>query len=251
MATTPTCIYHKIMHSITNDLEQSVTKVTEHLAQVQRRLAEAARAASRDPEQIYLLAVSKGQSLAKIRSAYQAGQRSFGENYLQEAIKKIDAIRETDIEWHFIGRLQSNKAAKVAPRFGWVHTVDRAKLAQQLNDHRPHNAPPLNICLQVNLAGESQKGGIEAAAVAELAAVVAELPRLKLRGLMTVPPATANPEQSRPYFDSLAQLQRELADSGLPTDTLSMGMSSDLEVAVAAGATIVRIGTAIFGQRNG
>jgi pyridoxal phosphate enzyme (YggS family) len=238
------------MHSITNDLEQSVTKVTEHLAQVQQRLAEAARAAYRDPEQIHLLAVSKGQSLAKIRSAYQAGQRSFGENYLQEAIKKMDAIRETDIEWHFIGRLQGNKAAKVAAHFSWVHTVDRAKLARQLNDHRPHYAPPLNVCLQVNLSGESQKGGADAAATAQLAGEVAQLPRLKFRGLMTVPPATANPEASRPYFDGLAQLQQELAGAGLPSDTLSMGMSGDLEVAVAAGATMVRIGTAVFGQRK-
>ncbi len=238
------------MHSITNDPNQSVTKVTEHLAQVQQRLADAARAASRHPEQIHLLAVSKGQSLAKIRTAYQAGQRSFGENYLQEAIKKIDAIRETDIEWHFIGRLQSNKAAQVAAKFAWVHTVDRAKLAQRLNDHRPHYGSPLNVCLQVNLSGESQKGGIEAGAVAELAAHVAQLPRLKLRGLMTIPPATADPTNSRPYFEGLAQLQQELADTGLPVDTLSMGMSADLEVAVAAGATMVRIGTALFGQRD-
>ena len=213
------------MHSITNDPEQSVTKVTEHLARVRQRLSEAALTAHRNPEEIRLLAVSKGQSVAKIRAAYQAGQRSFGENYLQEAEKKIDAIRETDIEWHFIGRLQSNKARRVAQLFAWVHTLDRAKLAEKLAAHRPHYAPPLNICLQVSLAGESQKGGIEPDGVRQLAGKINTLPQLALRGLMTIPPAVMDPQQNAEYFRRLANLQRSLIDEGYQLDTLSMGMS--------------------------
>ena len=239
------------MHSITNDPEQSVTKVTEHLAQVRRRLAEAAIAADRDPDQIQLLAVSKGQSLAKIRAAHRAGQRSFGENYLQEAMKKIDAIRETDIEWHFIGRLQSNKAALVAKHFAWVHTIDRAKVARRLNDNRPHYAAPLNVCLQVNVAGESQKGGVDPTALDSLAAEVCELPNLQLRGLMTVPPLADAPGANQTHFETLARLKMDLCRQGYDLDTLSMGMSRDLEVAIAAGATLVRVGTDVFGPREG
>ena len=237
------------MHSITNDPEQSVTKVTEHLAKARQRLAAAALAAHRAPAEIQLLAVSKGQSLAKIRTAYEAGQRSFGENYLQEAEKKIDAIRETDIEWHFIGRLQSNKTRRVAERFAWVHTLDRPKLAERLAAQRPHYSAPLNVCLQVNLAGELQKGGVAPDGVRELAGLVASLPRLALRGLMTVPPAGIEPHITAEYFQQLAKLRRALTVDGYELDTLSMGMSDDLEIAVAAGSTLVRLGTAVFGPR--
>ena len=237
------------MHSITNDPEQSVTKVTERLAKARQRLAAAALAAHRAPAEIQLLAVSKGQSLAKIRTAYEAGQRSFGENYLQEAEKKIDAIRETDIEWHFIGRLQSNKTRRVAERFAWVHTLDRPKLAERLAAQRPHYAAPLNVCLQVNLAGELQKAGVAADGVRELAGLVASRPRLALRGLMTVPPAGIEPQTTAEYFQQLAKLRRALTVDGYELDTLSMGMSDDLEIAVAAGSTLVRLGTAVFGPR--
>lgn len=243
-------IYHKAMHSITNGPEQSVIPVTDHLARVLKRIAAAAVSANRAADEVRLLAVSKGQSAEKIRAAFAAGQRAFGENYLQEALQKMDLLRENDIEWHFIGRLQSNKTRGVAEHFAWVHTLDRLKIAQRLNDQRPHHADPLNVCVQVNLTAEKTKGGVAEEEVEALCAAVESLPRLRLRGLMTIPPMVDQPEESTPQFRQLASLMSDLGTRGLSMDTLSMGMSADLEVAIREGATIVRVGTAIFGPRR-
>ena len=238
------------MPSITNGHGQSVTKVTDHLAAVRDRLASAAAAAGRDAQAVRLLAVSKGQPETKIQAAHAAGQRAFGENYLQEAEKKIELLRGFDIEWHFIGRIQSNKTRPVATLFNWVHTVDRLKVARRLNEQRPYHAPALNILLQVNVAGEERKAGIPPDQVLDLAQEVAGLPNLRLRGLMTIPPASPDAENSAPYFRQLAALQTELIRSNIEADTLSMGMSNDMEVAIREGSTMVRIGTAIFGPRG-
>lgn len=216
--------------------------IAERLQAVRERIASAARAAGRAPESIALLAVSKRQPLEAIRAARAAGQRAFGENYLQEALDKLESLADLDCEWHFIGRLQSNKTRPVAENFDWVHTVDRAKLARRLNEQRPAGLTPLNVCLQVNIDDDPAKGGCAPADTAELAAQVRELPQLKLRGLMCVPHADRDPAAA---FTALAALGREL-----DVDTLSMGMSGDLEAAVAAGSTMLRIGTAIFGPRG-
>lgn len=196
-----------------------------------------------------LLAVSKQQPTAAIEAAYRSGQRHFGESFAQEALSKMQQLADLDIEWHFIGRIQSNKTRAIAERFQWVHTVDRAKIAARLNDQRPHFAPPLQILIQVDLAGEPQKGGVDPAALPALAEFVAGQPRLRLRGLMTIPPADDSLQQRRARFEHLAQLQRELCGSGLALDMLSMGMSDDFETAIDAGSTCVRIGTAVFGLR--
>ena len=186
--------------------------------------------------------------------AADAGQRAFGENYVQEAIDKISEIRQQrpdlKLEWHFIGPLQSNKTRSVAENFDWVHAVDREKIAQRLSDQRPSTLPPLNICLQVNVSGEATKSGVAPEALPELARAVSQLPHLKLRGLMAIPEPAETEEAQRKPFAQLRQLQQELAALGIDTDTLSMGMSSDMPAAIAEGATIVRSGTAIFGKRT-
>jgi pyridoxal phosphate enzyme (YggS family) len=196
--------------------------------------------------------VSKQQSSNSIAEAFRAGQLHFGESYAQEAVEKMDALRNLDIEWHFIGSVQSNKTRLIAERFEWVHTVDRAKVAIRLNAQRPHYAQPLNVLIQVNQAGEPQKGGVAEADVAALARTIRSLPRLRLRGLMTIPPSSGrdNDSSAREWFDRLTNLQAELNRDGLELDTLSMGMSADFETAIAAGSTCVRIGTAIFGERS-
>ena len=215
-----------------------------------RRIAAAARASGRAPGEIALLAVSKTFPPAAIRAVHALGQRAFGENYVQEALAKMDALQDLrDVEWHLIGPLQSNKTAVVAARFAWVHSVDRAKIAARLAAARPATMPPLSVCLQVNISGEVTKSGVAADAVVALGHAVAALPTLRLRGVMGIAAATDDTALARSQFRLLANCAADLRRAGLPVDTLSMGMSADLEAAIAEGATMVRLGTAIFGQR--
>ena len=220
------------------------------LTQVRSRIDQAAQAAGRDPSSVTLVAVSKSKPVELIRAAAALGVTDFGENYVQEAIEKIDALRELNLTWHFIGAIQSNKTRDIAERFGWVHGVDRLKIARRLSEQRPFHAPPLNICIQVALVPEDTKGGVAPAGLPELAAGIQELPRLKLRGLMCMPPAMKEASAQRILFERAARLREDLNASGLKLDTLSMGMSDDFELAVSAGATMVRIGSAIFGSRQ-
>jgi PLP dependent protein len=217
---------------------------------VRARIAAAARLAGRNEDCITLLAVSKGQPAAAIEAAAALGLRQFGENYLQEAVAKIDALRSLGLEWHYIGQLQSNKTRTVAEQFDWVHAVSDARHARRLSDQRPWHAPLLNVCLQVNVGDEASKGGVPAGDVAALARLVAPLPRLRLRGLMCLPPVEALEDRQRHWFARLRVLRDQLRPEFPGLDTLSMGMSGDLEAAVAEGSTIVRIGTAIFGPRD-
>jgi PLP dependent protein len=201
-------------------------------------------------DSVQLIAVSKAQPAQAIRTLAEQGQREFGENYLQEALPKLAALADLPLTWHFIGQLQGNKTRAVAEHFEWVHTLDRERIAVRLSEQRPAQAPPLNICIQVRLAEEPGKGGVTAAEVAPLAHRVMDLPRLRLRGLMCIPPPRDTFDEQRALFAQLADCARPLRERGLPLDTLSMGMSADLEAAVAAGATYVRIGTALFGERT-
>lgn len=222
------------------------------LESVHRRIADAARAAGRDPAAVTLLAVSKTFPADAVRAAHAAGQRAFGENYVQESIDKIDALADlrAALEWHFIGPLQSNKTRPVAERFDWVHSIDRLKIAQRLAEQRHAHLPPLNVCVQVNISGEASKSGVAPADVAEVAHAVAALPSLRLRGLMAIPEPAGDADAQRAPHRALRALFDALRADGLPLDTLSMGMSADLEAAVLEGATIVRVGTAIFGARD-
>lgn len=197
-----------------------------------------------------IVAVSKQQSIERVAAAHRAGQIHFGESYVQEALPKMDALRDLPIVWHYIGPVQGNKTRPIAERFQWVHSVDRARVAERLSAQRPYHAPPLNVLVQVNLAAEPQKSGARSDEVAGLAALIRTLPRLALRGLMGIPPANASHEETTRYFEGLCALKLELARAGMVTDTLSMGMSGDFETAIAAGSTCVRIGTAIFGPRG-
>ncbi len=226
-----------------------MTIIADALQKVHARIHDAALAAGRSPAEIRLLAVSKTKPAAMLREAYAAGQRAFGENYLQDALPKMDALSDLDLEWHFIGRIQSNKTRDIAARFAWVHGLDKAKHAHRLNDQRPPGLAPLNCCIQVNLSGEQSKGGIAPDDLPALAREVASLPRLRLRGLMTLPDPSGTRAQQLSEFEQLARLRDELNATGLSLDTLSMGMSGDLELAVAAGSDMVRIGTDIFGAR--
>jgi len=225
-------------------------KIDDQLQNVTARLLSAARNAGRDPAQIALVAASKGQAPGAILAAYRAGQRRFGENYVQEALDKQALLRHlSDIEWHFIGPIQSNKTRAIAEHFTWVHSIDRIKTARRLSRQRPEQLPPLQVCLQVNLDGEASKAGVAPEQLDELARGVQDLPGLHLRGLMALPkPRTRETEQRR-VFARLRDLLDELNRDGLALDSLSMGMSADLEAAVAEGATLVRIGSAIFGPR--
>jgi PLP dependent protein len=221
------------------------------LHSVRERVDRAARQAGRDPASVCLLAVSKQQPASLVRAAYDAGQRDFGENYVQEGSSKVDELAGVpDLHWHFIGQLQSNKTRDVAERYSWVHTVDRERLAARLSAQRPHHAAPLQVLLQVRLGDEPGKGGIDPSGVEALATVVESMPRLKLRGLMCVPPPAREFEEQRKPFRQLRELLERLNANGHQLDTLSMGMSDDLEAAVLEGATIVRVGTAIFGARS-
>lgn len=202
-------------------------------------------------ENIKLLAVSKGQSITKIQSAIQAGQFAFGENYLQEALTKIHLLQnEKEIEWHFIGHLQSNKTKEIAQHFSWVHSIDRLKIAEKLNQYRPAHLPPLNVCIEINVAEESSKSGVAPEEALTLAQAIVKLPHLKLRGLMAIPPIETVFEKQRTPYANLKKLFFELKEKGFAIDTLSMGMSNDFEAAIAEGSTIVRIGSLIFGERN-
>jgi PLP dependent protein len=223
--------------------------LTAHVNHVRSRIRHAALAAGRDPDSVTLMAVSKGKSAESIRQAATAGVTEFGENYLREAISKIDVLGALEVRWHYIGQIQSNKTRNIAQRFDWVHSVDRIGIARRLSEQRPFHAPPLQVCLQVALIAEPAKGGVEPEQLPQLAAQVAELPRLQLRGLMCIPPPQADAAAERAVFARLRGLKDQLNANGLKLDTLSMGMSADFESAIAEGATVVRIGTALFGAR--
>lgn len=223
--------------------------IGENLQAVRARIAAAARAAGRDSSSIGLLAVSKTFGAEAVVAASSAGQRAFGESYVQEAIDKIAQVGDPGIEWHFIGPLQSNKTRPVAEHFDWVHSVSSLKIARRLSEQRPPSRGALSVCLQVNVSGESTKAGVSEAELPDLAAAVATLPGLRLRGLMAIPAPAEGFDAQRLPFARLARMRDRLVATGLSLDTLSMGMSDDLEAAVAEGATWVRVGTAIFGAR--
>ena len=227
-----------------------MTTILANLQAVGERIAAACAAAGRRPESVALLAVSKTWPAATIRTAAAAGQGAFGENYIQEALEKIQALQDLKTEWHFIGPLQSNKTRAVAENFDWVHGVDRLKIAERLSAQRPAALPSLQICIQVNVSGEHSKSGCMPAEVLEMARAINSLPHLQLRGLMTVPEATDDTALLASRFAALRQLLERVNATGLKLDTLSMGMSHDLEIAIAEGATMVRVGTAIFGERK-
>lgn len=224
-----------------------------NLAAVLQAVKSASLAAGRPPAAVRLVAVSKTFPAAAIRAAAAAGQRAFGENYLQEALGKIGGLQDLGLEWHFIGPVQSNKTREIAAHFDWVHGVERLKIAERLSAQRRQTLPPLDVCVQVNVSGEASKSGCAPAEAPALCAAVAALPRLRLRGLMTIPEAAETAEQARPAFRALRQLHQAIRDAGAVDpalfDTLSMGMSGDFQAAIAEGATLVRIGSAIFGAR--
>ncbi len=228
--------------------------IAKNIEQVRKAIAEAATLAARDPASVQLLAVSKTFDAGAVIDAADAGQLAFGENYLQEALDKQQAAKslrpDLALEWHFIGPIQSNKTRPIAEHFSWAHTVDREKIARRLSEQRPAGMPPLNICLQVNVSGEASKSGVAPEELTALAQVVAMLPNLRLRGLMTIPEPTDDLAAQRQPFAILRGLQQQLKARGIEMDTLSMGMTADMQAAIAEGATIVRIGTAIFGKRN-
>jgi pyridoxal phosphate enzyme (YggS family) len=223
--------------------------IAANLQAVMDRIRVAARAAGRDERDVTLLAVSKTWPAGRVRSAWDAGQRAFGENYAQEGAQKAAELAQLGLEWHFIGPIQSNKTTLIAASFAWIHSIDRLKIAERLSALREGKAP-LQVCLQVNISGEASKSGVAPAELAGLAEAVGRLPNLRLRGLMAVPAPEADPALQRRPFAQLRELKDALAAQGIALDTLSMGMSHDLEAAIAEGATLVRIGTAIFGART-
>jgi hypothetical protein len=227
-----------------------MTTIANALQAVRQRIAQAATAAGRPAAGIQLLAVSKTFPAAAVRQAYTAGQRAFGESYVQEAMEKVAALNDLPLKWHFIGPIQSNKTRPIAESFSWVHSLDRARIADRLSAGRPSNLPDLQVCLQVNVSGEPSKSGVAPEDLAALARHVQALPRLKLRGLMAIPEPTDDSAKQRLDFARLRQLLEQLNAEGFQLDTLSMGMSDDLEAAVTEGATIVRVGSAIFGARQ-
>jgi len=223
--------------------------LTLHVNHVRSRIRSAAIAAGRDPESVTLVAVTKAKTAESVRQAATAGVTDFGENYLQEAQGKMDQLADLKLNWHFIGGIQSNKTRAIAERFNWVQSVDRWSVARRLSEQRPFHAPPLNVCIQVALVPEPSKGGVAPAELGELAAAIAGLPHLVLRGLMCVPPPQPDAAAERAVFAKLKKALDDLNAGGLKLDTLSMGMSGDFESAIAEGATLVRIGTALFGAR--
>ncbi|ABV86454.1 YggS family pyridoxal phosphate-dependent enzyme [Shewanella pealeana] len=229
-----------------------MTTITDRLAIAQSRIAQAAQNSSRRAEDVQLLAVSKTKPNNQIIEAYHAGQRRFGENYVQEGESKVNALSEDypDIEWHFIGPLQSNKTKVVATLFDWMHTVEREKIAQRLNEQRPDSMPPINVCIQVNISQEASKSGVAANEILALADKIAQMPNLTLRGLMAIPSADVDEQTATDEMAALQALYNQLAQRFDYVDTLSVGMSNDLELAVAHGSTMVRIGSAIFGERD-
>lgn len=224
-----------------------MSTIADNIGQVSQRIRAAAEAVQRDTSSIHLLAVSKTKPAQAVREAHAAGMRDFGENYLQEALGKQAELTDLPLSWHFIGPIQSNKTRAIAENFAWVHSVDRLKIAQRLSEQRPADLPPLNICIQVNVSGEASKSGCTPADLPALANAISALPRLKLRGLMAIPEPTEERAAQDAAFATVRELQASL---NLPLDTLSMGMSHDLESAIAQGATWVRIGTALFGARD-
>ncbi len=233
---------------------RGANRVADSLAAVRERIAAAERRFDRPPGSVALVAVAKTKPAALIREAWEAGQRRFGENFVQEAVAKVDELSTLagpgGIEWHFVGALQTNKSRTVAERFDWVHTVDRVRIARRLSDQRPAWLAPLNVCLQVNVSGERSKSGVDVSEAADLASAVAELPRLRLRGLMTIPRPCTGLDEQRGALRPLVEAYERLRGDGHPLDTLSMGMTDDLEAAVAEGSTLVRVGTAVFGPRG-
>lgn len=231
-----------------------MSAIPENLQAVRQQIATAAFEVARDARDVTLLAVSKTFGADAVIEAAVAGQRAFGENYLQEALDKIAVLRTTRpdmvLEWHFIGPIQSNKTRAIAEQFDWVHTVEREKIAQRLSVQRPSHLPPLNLCLQVNISGEATKSGVLPEQASALAHAIAALPHVQLRGLMAIPEPQQEVQKQRAAFAQLRSLQQQLCEQGLKLDTLSMGMSDDMPAAIAEGATIVRIGSAIFGNRN-
>jgi pyridoxal phosphate enzyme (YggS family) len=224
--------------------------IAENIFRVGQQIAEAAQACGRAPEAITLLAVSKTQSAATVREAYAAGQRDFGENYVQEALDKIGALPLPGLVWHFIGPLQSNKTRDIASHFDWVHSVDRLKIATRLNEQRPAGMAPLNVCIQVNISEEDSKSGVAMADVEALCEALQSLPNLRLRGLMAIPAPCDDPVAQRAVYAPLTALLRQLQARYPGMDTLSIGMSADIAAAIAEGSTLVRVGTAIFGARH-
>jgi hypothetical protein len=227
-----------------------MSAIASNLQAVRARIAKAAEQVGRSPQEITLLAVSKTWQLDCILAAADAEQRAFGENYVQEGVDKALATADLDLEWHFIGPLQSNKTRLVAEHFAWVHSLERIKIAERLSAQRPAELPPLQVCVQVNVSGEASKSGCAPADAAALCQEIADLPRLTLRGLMAIPEPADDFAAQRAPFRRLRNIYENIRALGIPLDTLSMGMSHDLEAAIAEGATIVRIGTAIFGERN-
>lgn len=227
-------------------------KINEKLTRVTARLRIAAQNANRNPEEIALIAASKGQGVAQIKAVYAGGQRLFGENYLQEALEKQGQLHAlSDIQWHFLGPIQSNKTRAIATHFAWAHSLDRYKIAKRLSEQRPHTLPPLQVCIQVNIDDEINKAGVSCSELDTLATQIDALPNIQLRGLMAIPAKSNNAEQQKTAFNRLA-LALKMLRTGTrqgPLDTLSMGMSKDLEVAISAGATMIRVGTDIFGPR--
>ena len=224
--------------------------ITQQLLAVEARINKACELAKRPSQQVCLVAVSKTKPLSMLLEAYDQGQRHFGENYLQDALEKISANPYKDIVWHFIGAVQSNKTRSIAESFAWVHTIEREKIAQRLNDQRPAELPPLKVCLQVNISSEANKSGVSLADLPSLAAKVNALPRLELAGLMCIPAANQTQAKQEQAFADMAKAQQQLQQTYPQLTALSMGMSADLELAIAHGATMVRIGTDIFGARN-
>ena len=224
-----------------------MSTIAENISTLAERIRNAAQANGRDPASVGLLAVSKTKPASDLREAHAAGLRDFGENYLQEALGKQAELSDLPLIWHFIGPIQSNKTRAIAENFAWVHSVDRLKIAQRLSEQRPAELPPLNICIQVNVSGEASKSGCTPEDLPALAQAISALPNLRLRGLMAIPEPTENLDEQNAAFAAVRTLQDRL---NLPLDTLSMGMSHDLEAAIAQGATWVRIGTALFGARD-
>lgn len=227
-----------------------MTDIADRLEAVRRRIDAAARTAGRDPGSVGLVAVTKTFGPEAIRAAARAGQRRFGENQLQEALDKRAQVSEQGLEWHFLGRVQSNKTRELARAFDWVHSIDRLKVARRLAEQRPAELGPISVCLQVNISGEASKAGVALDALPELADGVSRLEGLRLRGLMTVPAPARDPAAQREPFRRLREAKTELEARGHALDTLSMGMTADLEAAIEQGATLVRVGTAIFGSRS-
>ena len=224
--------------------------IEKNLNHIHAQIVAAASACERDPDSIILLAVSKRKPASDILLAWQSGQKDFGENYLQEAQQKMQELKELDITWHFIGAIQSNKTRNIAEAFDWAHCVDRVKIAQRLSNQRPAEMAPLNVCIQVNIDHESSKAGVELSELPGLARAIHQLPGIRLRGLMTIPAPRETLTEQRAVFARLAAAQTALQQQGIDCDTLSMGMTQDMAAAIAEGSTLVRIGTAIFGERD-